>query len=708
MENRLGPPIIDGCTPRATSMSSHLQDESSPSSSKSPELSLDGELLRDPVAGAEHEWVEGDGLGGFASGTVNLCPTRRYHGLLVGPTAQHVERHVFLSRFDETLHAGGRARPLNVARYGEDVIVPDEPVALSRFELAPWPTWEYEIARVRVRREVLSLRGRSAVLVRWSLVEVGHEAAMEDPLELELRPLLPYRAADALTMRNEVLDGSIRVALNGFSCQPYASLPRLHLAGSPAPSRVHSDGVWYEGIWYERDRERGYDFQESQFSPATLRFPLRSEQAVVVAVSTNELVADPEREWERESTARARGAGAFLSGVRGACEAGADAFLYSTPTPGGGSRTGVIAGFPWFLEWGRDTFLSLPGLTLARGRVDQCAEALSGALEYLDGGLIPNIFGRDKASSHYGSVDAALWLARCVRLFERGGGTRRFVIENYRSSLVNIVDAYLAGSELGIQVDDSGLLRAGDESTNATWMDARTEKGPVTPRAGFAVEIQALWIHLLAHLEDLFRDSGLRREKRRFQEAHRKARASFLERFWIEEKGYLADVWTECEGPDVRVRPNMVLAAAFEFTPLSKSQRMSVVALATQELWTPRGLRTLAPSAPEYRGVYGGGVRERDEAYHQGTVWPWLLGFYIEASLRAGRTSAREIRKLRACWDGFQEELAMRGIGHLSEVFSGDPPHAGGGTIAQAWNTAECLRSFAMLDSYSEGRAGSR
>ena len=662
--------------------------------STSPGLVLAGDELRDIEFGSELEWLETDGRGGFASGTVSGCPSRRYHGLLVGPTGEFVERHVFLSRFEESVHSGDAVYPLSVARYEEDFYAPEGHQALVRFESAPWPTWEYSAGGVRVRREILMVRDQRVALCRWSLVN----AAPGTSLELELRPLVPFRAADALTVENDVCSDAIETTGTGMSCQPYSAFPPLHLNASRNALSIEADPVWYRDLWFGRDRARGYDWREDQFSPATMRFLLSSDEPVVMSAHLETVVPNPEELWERETALRTRAARTLSNGVRGRCEVAADDFLYRVPTPSGEERTGVIAGFPWFLEWGRDTFIALPGLTLARGRVSECADALAGGLEYLKRGLLPNIFAHNVAESHYGSVDAALWFARCVRLFERGGSTRRFVIENFRSSLVEIVDAYFAGTDLGVQVDESGLLRAGTETINATWMDARTEEGPVTPRAGFAVEIQALWVHLLGHLDELFKDSSIRAEKRRFAAAHRKAREAFYERFWLPEERRLADVWSEENGADKRIRPNMVFAAALEFSPLSERERADVVACARKELLTPRGLRTLATSDPDYRGVYGGGMRERDEAYHQGTVWPWLLGFFVEASLRAGQTNPKQIHELRSLWEAYQPELQTRGLGHMSEVFSGDAPHDGGGTFAQAWNTAECLRSYAMLD----------
>lgn len=650
-------------------------------------------------SGAEHEeWLLTNGRGAFASQTVPGIPTRRYHGLLVAPLPGTARRHVFVSRFEESIHRADEVFALSAARYPGGVLAPEGHRALVAFTRSPWPTAEYEVAGgVRVRREVMMVRGRDVTLCRWS---VPDEARARD-LELELRPLFACREADALTVRNDALRRDADVGRVGFRFRPYDALPEVHVTLGSRAHRYTADPVWYENLHYARDAARGYDAEEDQFSPGTLRLSFARSNEVVVAIGLEPLSEEPALLWRRESGVRAFEAERLSDDVRGAAELAADDFLYRSPKPGGGTRLGVMAGWPWFLEWGRDTFLALPGLTLARGQADDCAAALLDVLDYLSDGLIPNIFARTLEESHYGSADAALWYARCVRLFEVGGGSRRFVVESFRGALTEIADAYFRGSGLGMEVDArSGLLRAGSTELNATWMDARTEDGPVTPRAGYAVELNALWYFLLAYLEELYRDSAIKGEHQRFAAARRKAQASFLARFWLRDEERLADCWTEEHGPDLKVRPNMVLAAALEFSPLTKRRRAQVVACARRELLTPRGLRTLSPLDEDYRGTYAGGPRERDEAYHQGTVWPWLLGFHVEASLRAGATRPRDRAELRALWDGFEPELSSRGLGHLSEVFSGDEPHAAGGSIAQAWNTAECLRSYALLETF--------
>ena len=352
----------------------------------------------------------------------------------------------------------------------------------------------------------------------------------------------------------------------------------------------------------------------------------------------------------------------------------------------------MIAGFPWFEEWGRDTFIALPGLTLSRGKPDECARVLSGAVEYLRDGLLPNIFGLGPDDSHYGSADAALWFARAVRLYEVGGRDPERVQREYLPALVEIAEHHAKGTGLGIRVDSDGLLFAGGPDLNPTWMDAQTPDGPVTPRAGAPVELNALYYSLLQHLEQLTEG----KDKRRWTTLRRKTKRAFLEHFWLADEGYLADLIADGKA-DTSVRPNMVFAAALEFSPLTRAQRAAIVDRAERDLLTPHGLRTLSPGSADYCPVYAGAPEERDGAYHQGTVWPWLLGFYTEAALRARGTRKSVRRDLSERWDTLVHEADKAGLNHLSEVFDADAPRKPGGSIAQAWNTAEFLRAKAML-----------
>lgn len=661
------------------------------------ELPLESALTR--------EWLEVDGLGGFASSTALLCPTRRYHGLLVAFAPGTVKRHVFLSRFEEELRWPSRAFPLSMARY-RGLWHPHGHQSIERFELAPWPTIVHLIGGVEIRREILAVRGgvrgRPTTLVRYSMsgsvADSGpHSGAAA---RLALRPLFACREADALTSANVALDPRVRRAAHGLVFQPYAALPPIALSVSAASHSFEADPLWYRGLEYQVDLARGYDGHEDNFSPGMLTAALAPGRPVVVAATLGEPIEDPAALFEREA-ARRRAAAAAVRSLPELVSLRAEDFLYRAPD----GRLGVIAGFHWFGEWGRDTFISLPGLTVGRSlgkgvdpaRLEEFGRGLESALGHLRGGLLPNIFGQSAATSSYDSADAALWFARAVRLYDQAGAPREALLERFLPALRSIAEAYLAGTALSMRVDDAGLLNAGSAELNVTWMDAQVDGRPVTPRHGCAVEINALWYYLLAYLEMLEHRAGDNAAARRWQIQRKHALRGFLARFWLERERRLADCWHEGRA-DASIRPNMVIAAGLEFSPLSRGKRTDIVLCAREELLTPRGLRTLAPDDPRYLGRYTGDQRSRDSAYHQGTVWPWLFGSYVEAWLRAFGPKRSGLDELRGLLLEFAETVATQGLGSFSEVFDGDPPHRPGGTIAQAWSVAEWLRAWRLLE----------
>lgn len=631
------------------------------------------------------EWLETDGRGGYASSTVLMCPTRRYHALLASPFAGGTKRHVWLSRFDETLNGGGRSLPLSMARY-KGVFAPLGHQSIERFELVPHPRWTYIYGSARIVREVLMARSRRAVVVRWTV------SGQANPLTLRTKPLLPFREADATTVENIDLDPRVSRIEGGVCCTPYKGLPTIALTVSGA-AEFEADPVWYRGIEFSTDAARGYEAAEDEFSPGWFDIRLEDGAPVCVAASIDGPVEDPAALFELEAGRRARRLEGRGASTREIIDLTADDFLYRDDS----GRLGVMAGWPWFGEWGRDTYLSLPGLTLARGKLEECGEVLDGSLRYLKDGLLPNIFGRGPEDSAYNSVDASLWFARAVRQYELAGVHVREIAARFLPALEEIARCYKDGTGLGIRCDGSGLLVAGAGHLNATWMDAQTADGPVTPREGCAVEIAGLWYFLLAYLEYLARAGGSERAAREWGALRRDAGQAFLERFVLAEPPYLADRWTDGVR-DCATRPNMVLAAALEWSPLSREQRADVVAAARASLLVPCGLRTLAPEENGYKGRYQGGPEERDQAYHQGTAWPWLLGAYVEASLRAHGHDHAVRDELRALLEGFGAELDKAGLGHVSEVYDGDPPHRPGGSIAQAWSSAELLRAWQMLE----------
>ncbi len=637
------------------------------------------------------EWLETNGRGAYAAGTVPMCATRRYHGLLVAPSPGGRGRHVYLARFEESLEGPDRAVPLSIARY-PGLWSPHGHKSLAGFELAPFPVFRYRLGANEVSREILLVRDAQTVLVRYAL------SGEQDDLQLVLRPLLPYREADALTHENLALQPEARPIridgqLMGISVQPYAVLPAIHITVSAAGCQFTADPVWYRNVEYEVDLQRGYEGHEDQFCPGVIRLRLLGAQPAVVAASIEEPVLDPGQLWMVESARRRAEAEAVGRDVRSILSLTANDFLFRTE----GGRLGVLAGYPWYTERGRDTFVALPGLTLSRGLIEDCALVLDAAASYERGGLLPSRFGQGPDDSTYRSADAALWWVRAVRLYELAGGSVARIRERWLPVLLRIGQRYREGTDLGIGCDADGLLHVGAPGVAATWMSAYTVDGPVTPRSGCPVELNALWYFLIAYLTNLLEAVGDSDEQAGWLELRRRLERSFLDRFWLADEAYLADLWTEA-GPDKSIRPNMVIAAALEFSPLNEGMREDVVRVAERHLLTPVGLRTLAPSDPQYRGTHGGGEQAHQESLHQGSAWPWLLGFYVEANLRAVGPVPQRIASLRELLDGLGPELRVGGLNHLYEAYDGDAPHRGGGAFAQAWNVGEILRAYALLE----------
>jgi len=655
----------------------------------------------------ELEWLETDGRGGYALGTIAGRPDRQYHGWLVAPVPGSSRRFLALSRVEEHVLPGpGReALALSVVRYPDGVLHPRGHENLARFELCPYPRAEYRLGDAAITRSWVLVRGASALVLRYELIHG------EAPVELELRPLFAPRDADHLYKEGEKPPPAFERTERGVRLLP-EGLPPVELS-FPAEHLFAEQPDFYRDTCYGLDQERGFEGREDHFTPGVVRIRLEPRKPAFVAATTGvaarRAAQDPRGAFEDEVRRRRRlleDAEAHAPSLGGSSFArrlfvGAEDFLYRD-THG---RPGVLAGFPWFGEWGRDVFIALPGLTLARGRPGECAEVLAGALPFLREGLLPNIYAASAEDSHYGSVDASLWYSRAVQLFEDAGGSPTLLREELLPALVEIATSYWNGTGLGVRADEEGLIQAGGDGLNPTWMDARTSEGPVTPRAGFAVEINALWIALLGRVAAFLADEGRGEEARLWSERLGRAEAAFLERFWLEDEGRLADTWSP-EGADTSLRPNMLFAAALERSPLSLEQRRGIVAAARRELVTPVGLRPLSPDDASYRPVYRGGPEERDRAYHQGTVWPWLLGFYTEAALRAHPGEPEVLVELEALWDGVDGELDRAGLNHVSEVFDGEDPHRPGGTMAQAWNTGESLRARRLLHAARAAQPG--
>jgi predicted glycogen debranching enzyme len=635
----------------------------------------------EPVGHAE--WLLVDGAGGYASGCVDGLPRRRYHALWIVRRAGGARRFLCVAGLDERIVRGADVTFLMRAHWRSEA-VPNTVAAPTTFARWPVPTWTFAAAGGQLERSV-ALRAHGPEVPAALLVRYRNRTATA--MRLDVRPLLGWHDADHLPPADDAYDATVQAQGASWGVRPNPTLPTLWLTADGVAT-FRGEPAWYRGFLFATDRDRGYDHVGDRWVPGVLELELGPGQEATVAFALAEPCAAAADAFDAVfAAARAADAAVARQADPLFARLGRTAgdFLYRAE----GNRLGVLAGFPWFQEWGRDVFVSLPGLTLARGRADLCAEVLRGALPFLRRGLLPNVYGPDAAASHYDSCDAALWFALAVQRFADAGGDRGFLRDALLPALAAIAAHYEAGTELGLAVDAAGLLRAGREDLNATWMDARIGSVPVTPRGGLPVEIQALWCSLLEFLAE--------HDDKRWRAASTRAAAAFVQQFWLPGEQRLADRVHD-GGPDRAVRPNMLVAAALSRSPLSSAQRRAVVAAARAELVTPVGLRTLSPQDPSYRGRYEGSGESRDRAYHQGTVWPWLAGFYVEAALAAvpKKTRKAEALALRAWLDGFLPELDRQGLDHVSEVYDGDAPQRPGGTFAQAWNSGELLRALCL------------
>ena len=651
-------------------------------------IELDSAVLGDVERASRLEWVETNGKGGFASSTVIGANTRRYHGLLVPALSPPVRRHVLLSRLEEVLEPEGHAEEL-ACNFYPGVVHPQGHRWLSAFRLDPFPVFTYWVRDRGLEKAVFLVGGEDTVVVRYTLF-AGPGCF------LQVRPFVAFRDYHSLTHKNIGLDPRIETGERVVSIHPYEGLPTLHFHHDAREVIAHGD--WWLRQCYPREAERGLDAEEDLYSPFALRFELSTGSSVFVVASLDRTATPDPRSLERAERQRraeiVNTVHGHHPGIDERLALAADSYVVDRD---GGGRT-IVAGYPWFTDWGRDTMISLPGLCLATGRLKDARDILVTFARAVDGGMIPNLFPDAGQAPEYNNVDGTLWFVRACGAYFAASGDVETAKEVFLPALLEIVRQHRAGTRFGIRVDADGLLRAGDGSTQLTWMDARVGDVPITPRATKPVEIQALWIDALETTADFARRFGAASDADLCTELARRARESFARRFWFAEGGYLYDVVDTPEGrDDATLRPNQLFAIALPRTPLLDAARArSVLDAVERELLTPFGLRTLSPRDHRYVPHYGGDPRARDGAYHQGTVWPWLVGAYVSAFLRVHGKTPTTVAQARSRIEPLLAYLAGDGMGQIPEVFDAEPPHHPGGCVAQAWSIAELLRVLAI------------
>ena len=639
------------------------------------------------LAGAERrEWLVTNGIGGFASGTVGGLLTRRYHGLLVAALKPPLGRTLLVTKVDETVAYGGYCSALAANRWAGGRVDPAGFTLLDRFRLeGTTPVWTYACADALLEKRVWMQPGANTTYLRYDLVRAG------EPLTLRLKALVNYRDYHSNThagdwrMQVEPVEAGLRIVA-------FEGATPIYLLSPQALMTPQHD--WYRNYFLSVEAYRGLDAVEDHLCAGMFEGFLQPGDSLTLVVGTE---AEPNldgraayavrQHYEAQLQARAR-LDAAPDAVRHLARA-ADQFIVGRPTGEDAAGRSVIAGYPWFGDWGRDTMIALPGLTLSTGRPEVAAGVLRTFAQYVDQGMLPNRFPDAGEAPEYNTVDATLWYIEAIRAYHEATGDDALVQDLF-PVLEDIVDWHRRGTRYRIHVDpEDGLLYAGEPGVQLTWMDAKVGDRVVTPRIGKPVEVNALWYHGLRCMAAFARLLG--RDGSPYDDEAGRVQDSFL-RFWRGDLGYCCDVLDSPAGDDASLRPNQLFAVSLLHSPLPLAQQRAVVDACARHLLTAYGLRSLAPEHPDYVGHYGGAPWERDAAYHQGTVWGWLIGSFVEAHLRVYQDPAGA----RAFLQPLLRHLGEHGLGSISEIFDGDPPFTPRGCFAQAWSVAEVLRAWRL------------
>ncbi|HEX9059025.1 MAG TPA: amylo-alpha-1,6-glucosidase [Clostridia bacterium] len=635
--------------------------------------------------GIEKEWLLTNGIGGFASSTIIGSNTRRYHGLLVAALNPPVARHLILSKLDESIIVDNTE--YNLHSYETQGFIMEGFRYQQRFVMDPIPQFIYSIKDIFIEKKVCMVYGENTVAVIYRVLNGS------TPAVLRLRPLVNFRDYHYDSSR-QYMNFAVREYESGVKIKPYNLELDIDIYCSDGKFKAYDD-CYFMNMHYAAEGERGLKSTEDHYMPGSFEIELLpGEDRLVTVIATVEkeikekdglLIIEKEIKRLDNLIQKASLEGNFAKRL----VLGADSFIVRRDSTH--SKT-IIAGYPWFTDWGRDTMIALPGLTLSTGRYDDAKDILYTFSRYVKYGLVPNVFpDYGEGEPPYNTVDASLWYFEAVHKYLKYTNDVEFVKSELYKPLGEIISAYANGTIHKIKMDEDYLICAGDKTTQLTWMDAKVDDWVVTPRHGKAVEINALWYNALKVYGNLSR--LLNEDDSKYEELAEKCRQSFAKTFWNNETECLFDVITEGVG-DGSIRPNQIMAVSLTYPVIEGDMARKVVNVVWEKLYATYGLRSLAKEDAKYRGIYTGDRYERDGAYHQGTVWTWPLGQFVSGFVKAygGTDEARE--KAALFLEPFKDHLNDACIGSISEIFDGDEPHTPRGCFAQAWSVGEVLRAY--------------
>lgn len=673
---------------------------------KLPSIIFDSKTLSQFDDAVQKEWIVTNGLGGYASSTVLGINTRKYHGLLVAAFHPPGDHRVCLAKLDEEISIGNDTYPLGANEF-QDGVFPQGYRSLKEFSLSHFPKYVYSVGNVEVEKTIFMPFEKNAVVASYDIMNKS-----SSDVKIRIFPLVNWRHFHSVTDRWKIPWEFVQ-ARDEKKLDISFGTPQSALLMKATNGHYRADGKWVERIYYREEAARGESCLDDCYRPGFFEVDVKTGKngnfAVIAVGDKNELEARkvlaeiPDTTYDLDALLklemkRREDSLTSFHGEHETVTAGdwlnwiilaTDTFIVKGFND---VQKSVIAGYHWFEAWGRDAFISLPGLMLVTGRFEDARKVFLTFKKHFQQGLIPNFIPDQLTPPAYNSVDATLWFANAVLQYLKYTDDFDFVREQLWETLKATVENYVKGTIFNIRVNDDGLLSC---DSQLTWMDAAVDGQPVTPRAGKPVEVQALWYNTLKIMELLAGRFKEVAEAEKYSLMADKTRKSFVEKFWDSEKGCLFDVVNE-HGKDGSLRPNQIIAVALDFSMLDNSRNGKVVDLVHSELLTPYGLRTLARNDSKYVGVYSGGRRSRDEAYHNGTVWPWLQGPFTTAFLKAKGYDAyrREYALKSFILPLFTEQILKVGLGTISEIFDGEPPHTPRGCISQAWSIAEPLRAY--------------
>ncbi len=645
-------------------------------------LNFDKEQLVNLEYSLYREILRSNRAGSYLCTTLNGCNTRKYHGLLVCPIKEfNNEKHVLLSSLDETVIQNGAEFNLGIHRYQGGSYEPKGHKYIQNVEFDRVPKITYRVGGVVLSKERLLVEKEEQILIRYTLEEA------KSPTKLRFKPFLAFRNIHQLSKANMFVNTKYQNIENGISTRLYDGYPDLHMQFSKEADFVPVPD-WYYNIEYLKELNRGYDYLEDLFVPGYFEVSIKKGESIVFSGGLTE--SNPvslKQRFTRELKKRG-GKETFVSSLE---QAARQFVLHQKYT------ADIIAGFPWYDSITRQTFVSLPGLCLSFNDIKLCEKILDSYLKYFNDGFFPDRINSNELTYH--SADSSLWFIWVIQQYFKKQNTPKIIWSFYGEAIKRILSAYKDSANDYIRMTKEGLITATKENVALTWMDSYFNGNPVVQRSGMAVEVNALWFNAICFALDLADMAGDYEFVEEWKHMCKKVGEAFLKTFWSDGHGYLADVVTEGQ-PEWAVRPNMIIAVAMDYTPLSKEQQKQVLSVAKRKLLTNRGLRTLSPDHLRYKGTISGKPEERDANIHQGAVWPFLFQFFVEGYLKIHKRGGLPF--VKQIIESFEDEMTQHCVGNISEMYDSDPPHNAKGAISQAWNVAGVLYAHRLIQNYND------